>query len=250
MNNERGVILLVTVLVITVVSIYLGAYAIWSFYDQRNLIRYQQAKNAYAVAVAGIEQAKRDLFQDGGSWLDGDINGIALTAPAANSPDDLVILYNGVLVNSAFPNEGSYTVNIKYLQNPKTCLSGCVFYDRKLQLVSTGMISGDSVTVKEIVSWDSVRNLGPGPLNGRSYVMLEPAIGPAAASDILAVTEAQLNENINISASRIIQGCYDPDFNFRNCMNYPTRIRGDLANPTVEITGAATNVRIGGVIIE
>jgi len=237
--NNKGIVLILTTLLIAVVSTSLAAYAIWSIVEQRHLFVKQQAEKAYSLAVAGLQQAKKDLFLDD-NWSDGNINGNALnpsTPPAPNNPDQYFTLYNNISLG-----EGNYAVQIKYLQNPKSCQSGCSFNNKQVLLRSTGAIGGVSATLQEIVSWYLVKNLTQGNL----YTALQPGVDDSNSNDRLAVTQAGLNENVNISGTNNfdIKGCYDGDFGFRDCMNYPTSITGN-----VTISGSA-QVDMGGITIK
>lgn len=255
-GKNKGVILLVTVMVITVISICLAAYAIWAAYDQKNLIRHQQADKANALALAGLERAKADLFLDSGSWLDGEINGTAVTVPNPSQPDTLYNLYTDVALG-----EGTYTVQIDYLQDPKSCTSGCTFYDKRMWVRSTGTVGtvGStfgvvSRTLEEIVSWYVVKNVSAPPApGGKLYSILKPAVGDSTASaNDLGITQVTLTENVNVDSKNvIIRGCYDSEFQFRNCMNYPTRISGKIGitDPTVWIKNTS-DVQMGGITIE
>lgn len=249
MVKDKGVVLLGVVLVMTVVSIYLAGYALWAIYDQRNLMRQQEVDKTEALALAGLERARSDLFLDN-TWLDGVINGNQLkldgtpiTGPDANNPDQFYDLYTPA--ETPF-GEGSYRVQIDYLQYPKNCTSGCTFfYERRIRVRSTGYIPNASApqasrTLEEIVSWYKVKNLDQDKL----YSMLQPAIDRSSPGDHLAITSAVLNENITINSDIDIKGCYDPDFTSRNCSSYTSRISGNVT------INSPAQVELGGITIQ
>ena len=259
--NNKAAVLLFTVMIITIVSVYLASYSIWTMYEQKNLLRQIQAKKAYVLALAGLQQAKADLALDD-NWNDGSINGHALdpsSPPHTNSPDDLFMLYNNVPINPSHPEEGSYTVQIDYLQKPKDCNLDCKFYDNQLLLRSTGTIvtglNTVSKTLEEIVASYVIKNVSvpPAPIPaGRPYSKLQIAVDETIVSaNSLGITETRLLETININAKNVkIKGCYDSDFQFQDCTNYPTIIDGDTtSSPTVNI-GSDSDVELSGITIE
>jgi len=238
-SDNKGIVLLVVVLIITVISVYLASYVIWAVYDQRNLMRQQKADKAEQLAFAGLERAKADLFLDD-NWLDGDINGAPVSTPDSNDPDKICALYS----ETSF-GEGSYKVDIDYLQNPASCTAGCSFYARRIRVRSTGYIPNAtapqvSKPLEEIVSLYTVKNL----TQSKFYSLLQPAIDGSSSGDTLAVTGAVLNENITISSNVNIEGSYDTDFQYRDYVNYHSRISGN-----VTVTSPA-NVTMGGITIE
>lgn len=250
-SPEQGTVLLGVFLVISVVSVYLAAYVFWQISDQRNLIRQQDAEEAGKLALAGLERAKADLFLDN-NWLDGGINGNPVIPPDPNAPDTLYFLYNNVLLQ-----DGNYSVEIDYLQIPPACSPPCLFDSKRIRVRSTGTIisswvgpAGASRTVEEIVSWSVVRNQGPTsppPIGGKLYTRLQSAIAESASGDELRITQTQIRENLNLNGKTYnLTGCYDSNFTFRNCMDYPSRISGSV---TIS-GGAATVVTLSGMTIE
>lgn len=254
-SGLRGVVLLGVVLVMTVVSIYLAGYALWAIYDQKNLMRQQEVDKAEAFALAGLERARSDLFLDS-TWLDGVINGncvsgcalsncpISGCTPDPDNPDQFYDLYTPA--ETPF-GEGSYRVQIDYLQYPKDCTSGCAFfYERRILVRSIGYIPNASApqasrTLEEIVSWYKVKNLDQDKL----YSMLQPAIDRSSPGDRLAITTAVLNENITINSNINIKGCYDEDFTpSRNCASYISRISGNVT------INSPAQVELGGITIQ
>ena len=237
--NKKGVVLLGVLLVITLVSLYLTGYVLWAVYDQRNLMRQQKADKAEQLALAGLERAKANLFLDD-NWLDGDINGTPVSTPDSNDPDKIYALYSETSLG-----EGSYKVEIDYLQKPKSCTSGCEFYSQRILIRSTGYIPNEvscevKKVLREIVSWYKIKNLTQGKL----YSMLQPAIDEANSGDTLGITGEELNEDVTINKTLTIKGCYDVDFNFRNCMDYRTRISGSVT------VSSSAGVTMGGLAIE
>ncbi|HEC69515.1 MAG TPA: hypothetical protein ENI31_04460 [Candidatus Omnitrophica bacterium] len=237
--NKKGVILLGVVLVITAVSIYLGGYALWAIYDQRNLMREQKADKAENIALAGLERAKANLFLDD-NWIDGNINDTSVTPPDPSNPDNFYELYPETSLG-----EGSYKVEIDYLQRPKSCTSGCEFYSQRILVRSTGYLPDEASyeakkVLEEIVSWYKIKNL----TQDKFYSMLQLAVDGANSGDKLGITEVELIEDIIIDKNLEIKGCYDVDFNFRNCMDYRTRISGNVT------ISSSAQVTMGGLIIE
>ena len=257
MRNEKGVILIVTLIVIIAVSIYLPAYVTWTIWDQRSLIREQKAEEARALAQAGLNRAMLDLYMDAGSWVDGWINNWTVGLPAAGNPDQFWTLYSSLNWTLWDGSLGSYTVWIDYLQNPRSCTSGCTFFDKRMRLHSTGRVIGTlgtlaSVTLEEYINYNVVKNLTQSLAQGQDilYANLQPAINDAISNNWnnndFAITDTVLIENININTSMgfTIRGCYAPCFTYRSCSNYHTSFHGNWT-----VTGGAT-VNLSGVTIE
>jgi hypothetical protein len=243
-NSERGVILIVVFMLIVVVSMYLPGYVVWTIWDQRNLIRQQRAEEARALAQAGLDRARLDLFMDKGSWLDGRINTTAVHVPDINSPDTFWTLYTFLNWTLPYGGFGTYTVWIDYLENPSTCVSGCTFFDKRMLVRSTGTVPGAMSTLEEYVRYNVVRNL----TRIIDYANLQPAINDVITgnwnNDIIGITDTVLVENITISPGGAInftiRGCYDPTWTFRSCMDYHTTIQGNWTvsgNATVDLSG-------------
>ncbi len=237
MKNEKGMILLVVFMVMTVLSIILPAYVTWSIWDQKNLLRQQKVEEAKALARAGLNRAKLDLHMDS-NWLDGEINNTSVTVPDPNNPDTLYTLYADQALGG-----GTYTVQIDYLQKPKTCTLGCSFYTNRIFVRSTGTITDPetSSTLEEYVNTYPVKNYTLDKL----YALLQLAVDEVRDSDEIRITAAGLSEDIAITSHTFtITGCYDPDFEYRSCNDYASVIQGTLA-----ITGSA-DVTLSGVTIE
>lgn len=260
-RNEKGVILIVALIVIITVSIYLPAYVTWTIWDQRSLIRQQRAEEAKALAQAGLNRAVLDLYMDTGSWLDGDINGNQVVDPAdgdgrpdLGNPDRFYPIYWTLGSADWTLGDNNHIVNVEidYLQN---CPGGsCIgFFDKRMRLRSTGRVTGTlgtlaSVTLEEYVNYYVVKNITWTPPD-RFYASLQQAINEAQGAgrnnDTVGITATALTENITINSNNwTIQGCYDPTFSFRSCSDYYTLIRG---NWTVS---AGANVNLSGVTID
>ena len=136
---------------------------------------------------------------------------------------------------------GSYTVEIDYLQDPKSCTTACTFYKRKILIRSTGSISGIQKSLEEYVWDDLVKNLTQGII----YGSLQPAIDGAASGDSIGITGCNLNEDVSITAGNLnITGCWNPDFTSRDCAVYQTTIYGSLS-----VSSTAGDITIGGITI-
>ena len=248
-ETDKGVALIGVLLVIIVVTVFLAAYATRVIYDQKNLMRQQVLEKADALALAGLAHAKQDLFLDSVSWVDGNISANNVTLP---NPSNATAYYT--LYNETFLGEGSYKVEIQYQTNPKNvtiCNDPCKFYDKILRVKSTGYIPNvaqatENRTLQEIVNWNVVMNLGTREL----YFLIDKAVDESKYyiynNETIAITDAMLNlgENLTLSTDQNIKGCYDPNFGYRNCMDYRTHIRG-----SVIISGSA-DVEMGGMTIE
>ena len=236
-------------MVMIAVSIYLPAYFAWSILDQRNLIRQQRADEAGAIAQAGLNRAILDLSVDTGSWLDGDINGWTVSAPASNNPDIFWTLYTYSNWTLPYGGFGSYTVWIDYLQNPKTCTGGCTFFDKRMLVRSTGTVPQATRTLEQYVDYYTVKNITWTIPSERLYASLaqaiNEAIGAGRNNDTIGITATTLIENIAISSNNwTIQGCYAPSFTYRCCSDYHTVIQGNWT-----VSGTA-NVNLSGVTID
>jgi hypothetical protein len=243
-SHEKGVILVVVLMLIIVVSIYLPAYVTWTIWDQRSLIREQKAEDARAIAQAGLNRAVLDLSLDNGSWLDGEINGHPVHAYDSNKPNDFYPLYTGTFYSGALPI-GSYAVEIRYLYNAATSS----FYDKRMWIRSRGtitVIAPATETLEQIVDSFVVRNI----TQNLYYANLQPAIDEAINknwnNNVFAITDTVLIENININTAMnfTIRGCYAPCFEFRSCADYHTVIHGNWT-----VAGGA-NVTLSGITIE
>jgi len=236
LTSEEGMVLILVLLVSVVAAIYLSSYAIWTIWDQKNLLRQGNAEQADKIARAGLNRATQDLYMDTDSWLDGNINGNSVTPPDGGNPDTFTALYSETLEN------GSYTVEIDYLQNPKTCISGCSFYDKRMLIRVTATVQGAERRLEQIVNAYRVKNI----TQELFYANLQPAINEADDNDNIGITAAILNENVSISSAQRfnVKGCYDDKFSRRSCSSYDTLIRGNLT-----INGNA-NVNLSGVTIE
>ncbi len=243
--KRKGVVMLSTVLVVVAVSIYLTAYTLWTVYDQKHLLVQQKAELAKRLAKAGLERAKAELYLDQ-NWTDGEINGKNLTdslgnpiaGPDPNNPDEWYFLYNNVSLEG-----GTYTVLVDYLQIPRSCIIGCNFYKRRIHLKAIGTVDYIVKVLEEFI-WESpIKNLNQSIF----YDELGTAVGEVQANDTIAIAPATLQENVNISttiSNFFIEGCYDSNFQTRDCSKYSSCIEG-----TLNISGT-TQVEIRGVIIK
>lgn len=238
--SNKGVILMVSLMVMVVVSIMLPAYVTWIIWEQKNLLRQRSADFAHNLAQAGLNRAELDLYLDIDSWLDGGINGHTVSLPSAGSPNNFYLLYED---NTTYaPN--SYRVELRYLYDA----SQGSFYDKRMWIRSTGTTPDASRTVEGFIDWSVVKNL----TRNLTYGSLQPAITKVLAeswdNDNIAITETSLTENISLApagALRInIRGCYDPDFTYRSCSYFHSVIKGN-----VSVAGQA-DVILSGVTFE
>lgn len=236
-NNQKGVILMVSLMVMVAVSIMLPAYVTWIIWEQKNLLRQRSADFAHTLAQAGLNRAQLDLYLDADSWLDGDINGRPVSLPNAGSPNNFYLLYED---NTTYaPN--SYRVELRYLFDA----SHSSFYDKRMWIRSSGTTPDASRTVEGLIDWSVVKNL----TRNLTYQSLQPAITEVLTqswdNDNIAIAETSLTENISAGALRInIRGCYDPDFTYHSCSEFHSIIRGN-----VSVTGTA-DVILSGLTIE
>lgn len=242
-NSQRAAVLLVVLMVVTVLSIVVPAYVMWAIWDQKNLVRQQKAEEAKALAQAGLNRAILDLYLDDDSWLDGQISGYNVTLPNLGSPNAFYPLYNMTLPNAT----GSYNVSIGYIYNS----SASEFYDKRMWARSTGTTNDTSASlqIEQFVNWYLIKNIGLNATNSTDdksfYTNLRPAVGAVGANENIAVSAATLNENINITSGTFnLSGCYDPNFGFRSCMNYPSFIQGN-----VTVSGSA-DVKLSDLTIK
>jgi len=245
-KDKKGIVMLSVLLVVTMVSVYLTGYVIWTIYDQRHLLIERKIALAKRIARAGLERAKAELYLDS-NWIDGEVNGKNLTdslgnpitGPDPNDPDEWYFLYKNVSLG-----EGNYTVMIDYLQKPRSCTSGCSFYKRRLHLRSIGRVENFVKTLEEFIWEEPIKNLN----QNTYYEELQTAINEAQDNNTLAITDAVLNElsintNSTLAQNFSIKGCYDPSFQTRNCQNYLSYIEGN-----VTISGNV-QVEIGGITV-
>lgn len=243
-NSKEGVILIVVLLVMIAVSIYLPAYFTWSILDQRSLIRQQRADEAGAIAQAGLNRAVLDLSLDSNSWLDGKINQTTVHIPDPNSPDTFWTLYTYSNWTLPYGGFGSYTVWIDYLQNPKPCTGGCLFFDKRMRVRSTGTVPQATMTLEQYVYSYVVKNLTWDRLYASLQQAINEVIGAGRDNDTIGITATTLIENIAISAKNwTIQGCYAPSFTYRSCSDYHTVIQGNWT-----VIGTA-NINLSGITI-
>ncbi len=108
--NNRGSLLIISYLVITVLITLGAAFVITSLNEARIAERQRRATVAFHIAEAGMERVMYDLRQDfvndsnSPSWADGDINGMAI-GPNTGS-------YYSVNYASTSLNGGSYSVSL------------------------------------------------------------------------------------------------------------------------------------------
>ncbi|MCG2712616.1 MAG: hypothetical protein L6416_09900 [Candidatus Omnitrophica bacterium] len=240
-NSNSGMILINVILVIVVVMIYLSSHTFLALYDQKNLQKEKQVQAAVFFAKAGLERAMLNLYLDSDSWLDGQINKDAVTAPDVNAPDAFYTLY----ANQAIA-DGFYTVEIDYLQKDPS--GGSIpwdFYDKRMFLRSTGTASdGTQKILEQLALWYPIKNLTQSIL----YSSLQEAVDEAQDSDEIAITMTKLEENILISPGVYqcykIRGGYDPSFITRSVADYPTVISGAVT------IGTNADVELNGITIE
>lgn len=244
-SKEKAMVLLSVVMLITTVSIFLAGYATWTIWDQKNLITQEQAEQADALALAGLAAAKKDLFVDS-NWLDGSINGNSVGLPSGLYPNNFAQFYS----TAQNVGTGSYQVWISFLQNPKSCVSSCSYYGRMVWLRSRGTVGAGigtvSRTLEELVSWNIVKNLAIPPIpGGKIYPQLQKAVDESLTDNPLAIADGQINEDVVIGGSKNydIRGCYDPNWGYRNCMDYRSRVKSIVVN-------GSGNVTLGGITIE
>jgi len=115
-KNEKGILLILTFLIVIVISILSAAFLLVGVSESKIAERQRRFSLAFNIAEAGLERALFDLRQDflnpgSSSFGDGDINGM-LIGPDTNN---YYTLYSGTLYNNGYDNTmngGSYTVEL------------------------------------------------------------------------------------------------------------------------------------------
>lgn len=230
-NLQKGVVLISVILVVVVGMVYLSSSTFLTLYDQKNLQREKKVQGAEFFAQSGLERAMLDLYLDGDSWLDGEINGNPVNLPEGGNPDKYHELYKDQPLADGF-----YTVEIDYLQT-----GGGGFYDKCMLLRSTGRASDNTQKILEqMVFLCTVKNLN----QDKKYISLQTAVNEAQNNETIAIMQGLLAENVTINPAvqKIykIQGGYDSSFQYRSVSNYPTIIVGDikvLGQAEVEFSG-------------
>lgn len=237
LKSQRGVILIAVFMVIAVISVILTGYVTWSIWDQKNLLREQNAEEAKVFAQAGLNRAVLDLRMDN-TWVDGKINNTIVAAPNPSNPDDLFTLY----ADQALGPNGNYTVKIKYLKTVPSCSSGCSFYSDRILVSSSGKIlnPATTITLEQYVDLYPVKNI----TMPKFYFSLQPGINEVRNNDSLRITYTTLIENIAISGKTYtVRGCCDSDFQPASCIDFPSTIQGNAS------IGAGANVTLSNLII-
>ena len=238
-STNKGVILLVALIVMTVLSLTLPAYVIWSIWDQKNLFLQQKIELANTLAQAGLNRATLDLYLDTDSWLDGEINGNAVHLYDNSSPDAFWTLYADAATFT--PENLSYRVEIRYLYDT----TNARFYDKRMWVRSTGITPNASRTVEELVNSGVVKNLTQNLIYSSLQTAITEALTNGWNNNDIAIAATTLTENIVIGALRInIRGCYDPVFSYRSCSEFNSVIQGNV----LVVTGA--DVILGGLTIK
>lgn len=240
LKSEKGVALMIVLVVSIVATIYVSSYALWTIWDQRTLARQQIVDLAHELAVSGLNRAMVNLQVDS-NWLDGNINGKNVTLPNTGTPNAFYNLYNATVAGgNATLASGNYTVDIRYLFNNATS----TFYSNRMWVRSTGITPTASRTLQQIVNANAVRNQNTTSL----YFLVQPGMTDTTTltNHYLAMGDFKLNENVTFSGNKnlTVAGCFDQGFSYRSCMDYYSAING-----TFTVSGNA-NVTLSGITIE
>ncbi len=150
LNNERGSLFLLTLILVVVILVLGAALAVVSVVESRTAERERLTILAFDTAEAGLERGIYELRQDfladlsSPSWADGDINGIDVTGSyiSGSPPAGYYPLLNGTL------NGGSFSVEI---QNDGGS-------SQAIWIKSTGIVGGTTQTIRV---YARINNISP-----------------------------------------------------------------------------------------
>ncbi len=179
-NNEKGSLLVMTLLLVVVLLILGSAFVAISMAESRVAERERRTVLAFHIAEAGIAQAVYDLREDflsdtsNPSWADGDINNYTINLP------DTTNFYAMPYSNTAL-NGGSYSVTVK-----KETTDG-----REISIRSTGTLGDASETIQvyarmtSISPWDNAIFAGSGGDPGTGATTIAGCVNISGSVHIL-----------------------------------------------------------------
>lgn len=278
LKNQRGIALILAIIVVTMVSILLTSYVAVVISEKRRTEHETAIASANYIARAGLEQAFFDLSAEYGkdtNWTDddrindiiiNDLNGNGVVDAGEGMPDitdgdnnqtTYQLFYNNVPFS-----DGAYTAEISFLK--QDCPVSCAFRLNRLWVRSSGTVTstGDTVTLTQVAKVRPVKNVTQEILYDTldyNDVVPESAVDTAAsaamqneiriAGEILSSEAISINiPNIVVGDDLVITGGYGYDFTdgSRDPSLNQSIIKGSLV-----ISGdAAATVRMGGVTIE
>lgn len=175
-KNEKGVILIISYLVIAVLLILSIAFTARSIFESRTAERQKGAAQAFCIAEAGLERTFYELRKDfendpsSPSWADGEINGIACGPDTEN-------FYLLPYPSTSFGN-GYYTVELKNVAGK----------DDEIWIKSTGTVGDINKTIQSYIKIEKIT-----PWSNVIFA------GAGSAGNII-------NGNVNIRGSVLILG--------------------------------------------
>jgi hypothetical protein len=285
-NNNKGVVLLITIIIVSLASVLLVSYLATVVSEKRRVEHETSAGIVHYIAQAGLEQTFLDLNleHDGdGSWVNGGagntINGVSAAVPACvgntcGYTDDgqsgsIHSDYQNFYVDVDFPGTdplGTYTVEIAFVNNT----TDTAFLGSRLWVRSTGTESatGDSVSLIQIAKVRMVKNETLGILYDTLDYQDDPpassavdnALGESTPNEI-RIAGTSLDEDVTIVMSDIsgdsgadltIKGGYNYDFEetTRNPASITSLLRDTTGGDTVVTVSGSGTLVIGGVDIQ
>ncbi|MDP1853636.1 MAG: hypothetical protein Q8L26_05495 [Candidatus Omnitrophota bacterium] len=237
-KNNKGMALIMAIIVVTMVSALLTAYVAMTISERKRAEHEMATGSAEYIARAGLEQAFIDLsceYDKDKSWADGTggaangtvansnnkINRVAAAVPSPSSagtdpddPSDIRSDYQDFYVDVDFPDAansvGKYTVKIAF---GKTVASANTFVPGRLWVRSTGKVYNsdgsikDQVTLTQLARIKSLALVKVIPAT-RAFVEIErlhdtldsPLESPSAVDNLTAATN---DHEIRISAETL-----------------------------------------------
>jgi hypothetical protein len=179
-NNERGSLLVMTLLLVAVLLTLGSAFVAMSMAESRIAERERRSVIAFHIAEAGIARAVYDLREDfwndpsSPSWADGDINGNTLNLP--DTTNFYAMPYVGTTLNG-----GSYSVQVK-----KETADG-----RGISMRATGTLGDASETIQvyakmtSVSPWDNAIFAGTGSDPGTGATTIAGCVNISGSVHIL-----------------------------------------------------------------
>lgn len=186
MRKDKGIALILAVIVVTMVSALLTGYVVMTISDRKRAEHEMAAGSAEYIARAGLERAFIDLsceYEKDKSWADGTggaangtvanpnnkINRVAAAVPSPSSPgtdpDDIGDMrsdYQNFYVDVDFPDvansAGKYTVKIAFAR-PSSGYGA--FIPSRLWVRSTGTVYNPDGSIKDKVTLTQLARVKP-----------------------------------------------------------------------------------------
>ncbi len=287
MRKDKGIALILAIIVVTMVSLLLTSYVAITISERKRVEHESAAASAEYIARAGLEKAFFDLsceYEKDRDWINDDtINGRIINddgngtleagegMPAFNlgaqteAPNERSN-YQRFYINVGFPDAvapiGNYTVDIAFVNNA----ADTAFLSNRLWVRSTGIATatGDTVTLAQLARVKRVAlvetDAGTGDLVEieRLYDYVDDPSGSAVddaatagANHEIRISGSTLDQDVAVDKSVTIKGGYGFDFTDGSrdtSKNVSTLTDSGLA-PMVTLSGSGT-VTMGGVRIE